>query len=68
MEGITYHGHLAQGVSLDSRPMEGAPCQDPLEQWVLSPSLAARPDDEVVVKVLNTKIFEQSVLGEGPIV
>ena len=55
-------------MALDSRPTEGAPCQDLLEQWVLTPSLASQPDDEVAVKVLNTKIFEQSVLGEGPIV
>ena len=111
MEGITYHKRLARGVSLDSRPTEGAPCQEPLEQLVLSPSLAARPDDEVAVKNLkgkpviqpaqdstpdgqpmegttylehpalgvsldsrlkkgmsHTKIFEQSVIGEGPIV
>ena len=110
MEVITYHERLARGVSLDSRPT-GAPCQEPLEQLVLSPSLAARPDDEVAVIVLkgkpviqpvqdstpdgqhmegttylehpalgvsldsrlkegmsHTNIFEQSVLGEGPIV
>ena len=45
MEGITYHSRLARGVSLHSRPTEGAPCQDPMEQWVLSTSLVARPDD-----------------------
>ena len=43
MEGITYLECLALGVSLDSRPMEGALCLEPLEQSVLSSSLAARP-------------------------
>ena len=41
MEGITYHERSARGVSLDSRPTEGAPCLEPLEQSVLSSSLAA---------------------------
>ena len=111
MEGTTNLERSALAVSLDSRPTEGAPCQEPLEQLVLSPSLAARPDDEVAVRVLKGKpvkqpvqestpdgqhmegttylehpalgvsldsrlkegmsharIFEQSVLGEGPIV
>ena len=35
MEGITYHERSARGVSLDSRPTEGAPCQETLEQLVL---------------------------------
>ena len=32
MEGITYLEHLALGVSLDSGPMEGTSCLEPLEQ------------------------------------
>ena len=43
MEGTTYPEHLALGVSLDSRLTEGASCLEPLEQSVLSSSLAARP-------------------------
>ena len=41
IKGITYHECSPQGVSLDSRPTEGAPCLEPLEQSVLSSSLAA---------------------------
>ena len=41
MEGITYLECSSLGVSLDSRPTEGAPCREPLEQSVLSSSLAA---------------------------
>ena len=40
MEGTTYPEHLALGVSLDSRLTEGASCLEPLEQSVLSSSLA----------------------------
>ena len=43
MEGVTYLECSALRVSLDSRPTEGAPCREPLEQSVLSSSLAARP-------------------------
>ena len=43
MEGITYLERSALGVSLDSRPTEAVPCLEPLEQSVLSSSLAARP-------------------------
>ena len=35
MEGITYLEHPAQGVSLDSRPMEGSSCLKPVEQSIL---------------------------------
>ena len=38
MEGIAYLECSALGVSLDSRPTEGAPCREPLEQSVLSSS------------------------------
>ena len=34
-EGITYLEHPAQGVSLDSRPMEGSLCLKPVEQSIL---------------------------------
>ena len=40
MEGITNLECSALGVSLDSGPTEGAPCLEPLEQSVLSSSLA----------------------------
>ena len=43
MEGITNLERSALGVYLDSRPTEGAPCLEPLEQSVLSLSLAVRP-------------------------
>ena len=42
MEGITNLERTALGVSLDSRPTEGAPCLEPLEQSVLSLSFAVR--------------------------
>ena len=32
-EGITYLEHLALGVSLDSLPMEGTSCLEPLEHY-----------------------------------
>ena len=41
MEGTTYPEHLALWVSLDSRLTEGVSCLEPLEQSVLSLSLAA---------------------------
>ena len=43
MEGNTYLERSALGVYLDSGPTEGASCLEPLEQWVFSSSLAARP-------------------------
>ena len=55
MEGTTYPEHLALGVSLDSRLTEGASCLEPLEQSVLSPSLAARPVEGVTEKVSDWK-------------
>ena len=55
MEGITYHKCSARGVSLDSRPTEGAPCLEPLEQSVLSSSLAVRPLEGITEKVLDWK-------------
>ena len=55
MEGITYPECSALGVSLDSRPTEGAPCLEPLEQSVFSSSLAARPVEGVAEKVSDRK-------------
>ena len=55
MEGITYLEHSTLGVSLDSRPTEGAPCLEPLEQSVLSSSLAAQPVEGVAEKVSDRK-------------
>ena len=40
-EGITYLEHLALGVSLDSGPMEGTSCLEPLEQSILQSSWIA---------------------------
>ena len=36
-------------MSLDSRPTEGAPCREPLEQSVLSSSVAVRPVEGISV-------------------
>ena len=55
MEGITYLERSALGVSLDSRPTEGASCLEPLEQMVCSSSLAARPVEGVTVKESDRK-------------
>ena len=55
MEGITYLERSALGVSLNSRPMEGAPCLEPLEQSVLSSSLTARPIEGVAENVPDRK-------------
>ena len=54
MEGTTYLERSALGVSLDSGPTEGASCLEPLEQWVFSSSLAARPVAGVAEKGLDT--------------
>ena len=56
MEGTTYPEHLTLGVSLDSRLTEGASCLEPLEQSVLSSSLAARPVEGVTEKVSDWKL------------
>ena len=55
MEGNTYLEHSALAVSLDSGPTEGASCLEPLEQSVLSSSLAARPVEGVTAKVSDWK-------------
>ena len=73
MEGITYLECSALGVSLDSRPTEGAPCLEPLEQSVLSSSLAAfsmtHPTGGVVEKVSDRKPVinpVQNINPDGP--
>ena len=43
MEGITQPEHLALGVSLDSRPMEGSSCLEPVKQSILRSSQTERP-------------------------
>ena len=48
MEGITYLEHLALRVSLDSGPMEGTSCLEPLEQSILQSSWIARPCNGVI--------------------
>ena len=53
-------------MSLDSRPTEGAPCLEPLEQSVLSSSLAARPVEGVAVQVLEGKPVIQPVQDSTP--
>ena len=55
MEWTAYLEHLALGVSLDSGPTEGASCLEPLEQWIFSLSLAARPVESVVENVSDRK-------------
>ena len=55
MEGNTYLERSALGLSMDSGPMEGASCLKPLEQSVLSSSLAARPAEGVTEKISDWK-------------
>ena len=43
MEEITYLEHPAQGVSLDSGPMEGSSCLKPVKQSILRSSQTVRP-------------------------
>ena len=66
MEGITYHERSALGVSLDSRPTEGAPCLEPLGQSVLGSSLAARPIVGVAEKVSGRKPVINPVQNINP--
>ena len=66
MEGITYLECSALGVSLDSRPTEGAPCWEPLEQSVLSSSLAARPVEGVAEEVSDCKLMINPVQNINP--
>ena len=51
---------------MDSRPTEGAPCLEPLEQSVLSSSLAARPVEGVVEKVSDHKPVINPVQNINP--
>ena len=48
MEGITHLKHLALGVSMDSRPMEGSSCPEPVEQSILLSSWTASPRNCVI--------------------
>ena len=43
MQGITHLEHPALGVSLDSRPMEGSSCLEPVKQSILRSSQTERP-------------------------
>ena len=63
MEGITYLERSALGVSLDSGPTEGAPCLAPLEQSVLSSSLAVRPVEGATEKVSDWKPVVNPVIS-----
>ena len=49
-EGNTYLEHPALGVSLDSGPMEGMSCLEPLEQAIIQSSWIARPRKCVMKK------------------
>ena len=53
-------------MSLDSRPTEEAPCLEPLEQSVLSSSLAARPVEGVAEKVSDCKPVINPVQNINP--
>ena len=53
-------------MSLDSRPTEGAPCLDSLEQSVLSSSLTAQPVEGVVEKVSDRKPVINPVQNINP--
>ena len=66
MEEITYLECSALGVSLDSRPTEGAPCLEPLEQSVLSSSLTAGPVEGVAEKVSDRKPVINPVQNINP--
>ena len=55
MEGNTYLERSALGVSLDGGLMEGASCLKPLDQSVLSSTLAARPVEGVTEKISDWK-------------
>ena len=68
MEGITNLERTALGVSLDSRPTEGAPCREPLEQSVLSSSLAAQPVEGVAEEVSDRKPVINPVQNINPYV
>ena len=66
MEAIAYLECSALGVSLDSRSTEGAPCLEPLEQSVLSSSLAARPVEGVAEEVSDCKLVINPVQNINP--
>ena len=66
MEGITNLERTALGVSLDSRHTEGALCLEPLEQSVLSSSLAVRPVEGITKKVSDRKPVINPVQNINP--
>ena len=66
MEGTTYPEHLALGVFLDSGLTEGASCLEPLEQSVLSLSLAARSVESVAENVSDWKPVINQVQDISP--
>ena len=66
MEGITNLERTALWMSLDSRPTEGAPCREPLEQSVLRSSLAARSVEGVAEKVSDRKPVINPVQNINP--
>ena len=66
MKGITNLERSALGVPRNSRPTEGAPCLEPLEQSVLSSSLAARPVEGVAEKVSDRKPVINPVQDSTP--
>ena len=55
MKGITYLECSALWVSQDSGPTEAVSCLEPLEQWIFSLSLAARPVEGVAENVSDRK-------------
>ena len=66
MDGITYLERPALGVSLDSGPTEGAPCLEPLEESVLSSSLAVRPVEGITKKVSDRRPVINPVQNINP--
>ena len=67
MEGITYLENPAQGVSLDSGPMEGSSCLKPVEQSILRSPRITRPRDgsDLVEKILNEEPTVCQVRGSA---
>ena len=65
-EGNTYLERSALGVSLDGGLTEGASCLEPLEQSVLSSSLAARPVEGITEKVSDWKPVINPVQDNTP--
>ena len=74
-EGITHLDHPALGVSLESRPMEGSSCLEPVKQSILRSSQTERPriggrlvkrisdGEPTVCQVLGTALDSQLMEG-----